>query len=218
VGEFRGAPHSCTTRQAASPGLVTSTPDAGLLSADPVLAGQSSISSVQTIHVRGAGRIRICVLCCWNAVPEAGRNLAAKLRSRTWRRAPRRPLIPTDEAVAGTVLAHVAAGRASLFALGAGGAAGSSENGLEESCYQAPRLLIKAESNQKLLHLRRGEGPSPAWRTEAGWPSAWQTAEPQEMLPTIGPLGTWSPAAWPGRILHLADLDPIGVLHLPQAR
>jgi FtsH-binding integral membrane protein len=95
-------------------------------------------------------------------VPEADRILAAKLHSRAWRRAPRRSLTPADEAVAGTVLAHVAAWRASPFALEAGGAAGSSENGLEESCHQASRLLIKAESNQKLLQLRRGEGPEQA--------------------------------------------------------
>ena len=120
-------------------------------------------------------------------IPEAARILAAKLRSRAWRRATRRSLTPTDEAVAGTVLAHVAAWRASTFALEAGGAAGSSGNGLEESCHQAPRLLIKAESDQKLLQLRRAKARSKP-RTRFLLPWSRQTRQATQILPRRRPL------------------------------
>jgi hypothetical protein len=94
--------------------------------------------------------------------PEAVWTLAAKLRGTARQCARRRPLTPTDGAVARTVLIHAAAGETNLLARGAGGAPESSESELDESCHLASRLLIKAESNQRLLQLRRGEGPEQA--------------------------------------------------------
>jgi hypothetical protein len=90
-------------------------------------------------------------------VPEAGRILAARLRSRAWRRAPRLSPNPTDEAVVGTVLVHATVGAANLLGLEASGATGSSENRFDESCRQGSRALIKAKSDQKALRSRRGD-------------------------------------------------------------
>ena len=39
---------------------------------------------------------------------------------------------------------------------------GSRENGIDKSCRHSPRLLIRAESNQKLHQHRRGEDPEQA--------------------------------------------------------
>jgi hypothetical protein len=128
----------------------------------PVLAGQSSIPQVLTTEVREVDGFEYEFYAVEMLILEAARILAVKLRSRAWRRASRRSLSPTDEAAGVTVIAHRTAKGADLLALEAGAVAGSSEDRLEESCRQVLGHLITAESNQKFLQLRRGEGPEQA--------------------------------------------------------
>ena len=136
----------------------------------------------------------------------------ARLRSRARRRAPKRPLALTDETVTGTVLPRAGSGGAKLLALEAGRTGGSNEIGLDESDRQAPGLVIRAESNQKLLQLRRGEdteqvsceivasmeSPSPASDADPGA----STASPDGVSAFIArvldqlALSAWLPAAF----------------------
>lgn len=88
------------------------------------------------------------------------RTLAARLRQTAQYRKRRKALALTlhNNGRATTELVRASAGRANSLAWESGNVPGSSKTDQGESCYQTPRLLIRAESNQKVLRLRRGAG------------------------------------------------------------
>ena len=102
---------------------------------------------------------------------QVGSILGARPRDSQRQRVRRQRLIPTKKVVVGTVLVHPRTEKPDLLALEAGRASAQSGNELEGSRCQAPRLPVKAEPDQRLPELRRGE----RW----GWAA-------YEILPPMG--------------------------------
>jgi hypothetical protein len=101
---------------------------------------------------------------------QIGSILRARCRDPRRQLARGQRLTPAGKVVAGAVLIHPLAGKPNLRALEAARASGQSDNELDESCRQTLRMPIKAEPDQRLPQLRRGEH----W----GW-------APYEMLPPM---------------------------------
>lgn len=92
---------------------------------------------------------------------DTGRTLVAKLGNTGERRHRQERMIPGDEAEAATELAKATAGKVDLPAQEVGPGPECRTDELEESRRQLAELLIKAETEQKVASLRRGECPEP---------------------------------------------------------